>query len=200
VQRGEIERVAGLLRPHLQGDDIVLRRQAAFSLLVLAWVAAEVDDAALARAMLAGVAEAVPPLGQPLITQMLVVAQARLAITEDRPADAVALVTRLLDGTDLLLARITHAEALAADGRQPEADAAFEWLRTHRGRAWAEFNSSAMLRPLNVAWTQLAMLRRVELDQGGAPTLDEFLAAWPRESLPPSIADRVARLARREAP
>lgn len=200
VQRGEIERVAGLLRPHLQGDDIVLRRQAAFSLLVLAWVAAEVDDAALARAMLVGVAEAVPPLGQPLVTQMLVVAQARLAITEDRAGDAVALVSRLLDGTELLLARITHAEALAADGRLPEADAAFEWLRTHRGRAWAEFNSSAMLRPLNVAWTQLATLRRVELGQGGAPTLDEFLAAWPRESLPPSIADRVARLARSQAP
>ena len=195
LDRRELSAFAARLRPALSADDVVLRRQAAFALLALAWVAAECDEPALARATLAGVAEAVQPLGQPLVNQMLVVAQARLAIAEQRPADAVALLARQLDGTELFIIRITHAQALAASGRALEAQAAWQWLRAHRGRAWAEFNSSAMLRPLNVAWTQLAALRLAAGDDAtAAEAAAAFRAAWPGDDLPPTVAAELRRL------
>jgi tetratricopeptide (TPR) repeat protein len=199
LDRRELSAFAARLRPMLAAEDVVLRRQAAFGLLTLAWVAAECGDPALARMTLAGVAEAVQPLGQPLANQMLVVAQARLAVLEDRPADALALLARLLDGTELFIVRITHAQALAASGRAAEANAAWQWLREHRGRAWGEFNSSAMLRPLNVAWTQLAALR---IAQGAASDPSAaaearaaFRDAWPADDLPPRVAAELERLA-----
>lgn len=200
-----IERVAARLRGRLDRDDVVLRRQAAFGLAALAWVAAESGAPALSRTVLAGVAEAVPPLGQPLASQMLVVAQARLAVAEGRATEALALLARLLDGSELFIARITHAQALAAAGRPAEAAAAWRWLRTHRGRAWAEFNSSMILRPLNVAWTQLAALRLAEAeaalpesdDGAGREALDDFLRGWPEAELPAGIAAGVARLRER---
>lgn len=201
-----IQRLAARLRARLDGEDLVLRRQAAFGLSVLAWVAAETGAPALSRALLAGVAEAVPPLGQPLTSQMLAVAQARLAIAEGRATEALALLSRLLDGTELFLARVTHAQALAASGRAADAAAAWRWLRTHRGRAWGEFNNSMMLRPLNVAWTQCAALRLAEAESklpgeegAAAAALDEFLRAWPAAGLPPALAADVARLRRGDA-
>jgi hypothetical protein len=137
---------------------------------------------------------------------MLAVAQARLAIAEGRATEALALLSRLLDGTELFLARVTHAQALAASGRAADAAAAWRWLRTHRGRAWGEFNNSMMLRPLNVAWTQCAALRLAEAESklpgeegAAAAALDEFLRAWPAAGLPPALAADVARLRRGDA-
>jgi putative peptide modification system cyclase len=194
LDRAELARLGATLRGELDGEDVVLRRHAAFAILALAWAAAEDGDPALARRMLAGVAEVVQPLGQPLVSQMLVLAQARLAIAEDRAADAVALVSRLLDGSELYLARVTHAQALAAAGRATEAAAAWQWLRTHRGRAWAEFNLSGALRPLNVAWSQFAALALAEAAPADPEPLAGFVAAWPAESMPPSAAARLERL------
>ena len=182
----------------IRDTDGAKQQQAAFDAMVGAWLAANIGRTALSREALIAARPVVVAAGRPVIEQMQAAAQGTLSLAEDRPAEAVASLQARLDGTELYLTRVSLAEALARAGRTAEAQAMFEWLAAHRGRAWGEYNSYYMLRPLNVAWSTLALLRLAELQAtqagGDAAAVDasRFTAHWRVADRPATLRVRVA--------
>lgn len=182
----------------IRDTDGAKQQQTAFDAMVGAWLAANIGRTALSREALIAARPVVVAAGRPVMEQMQAAAQGALSLAEDRPAEAVASLQARLDGTELYLTRVTLAEALARAGRTAEAQAMFEWLAAHRGRAWGEYNSYYMLRPLNVAWSTLALLRLAELQAtqagGDAAAVDasRFTAHWRVADLPATLRVRVA--------
>jgi putative peptide modification system cyclase len=182
------------------GPSVGQQQQAAFELLLAAWLAARASDATLARELLVAARPMIDTTATPVSQHMLATAQAALTIVDGRPAEAAASLQSRLDGTELYLTRVTHAIALAAANRNTEAEAAFDWLANHRGRAWGEYNSYQMLRALNVGWSNLALLEGAEL-RAKAGRRDESIAMakafaenWRRDLLPPPMASRLDAL------
>jgi putative peptide modification system cyclase len=90
--------------------------------------------------------------------------------------------------------------ARAADDESTAREEA-RWLAGHRGRAYIEMGLDYLPTVLNVADSTLATLDLAEVskamgrDTEATEALQRFLASWPRDQLPPTIARRVEMLA-----
>jgi len=90
--------------------------------------------------------------------------------------------------------------ARAADDESTAREEA-RWLAGHRGRAYIEMGLDYLPTVLNVADSTLATLDLAEVskamgrDTEATEALQRFLASWPRDQLPPTIARRVDMLA-----
>jgi putative peptide modification system cyclase len=174
-----------------------------FEMLVTAYVAAKAGDDKLASLALASNLPEARSGDYPVAKQMLAVAEAERARAGGDASRAIALLKPLVDGKELCLVHQALLDAHASAGHNEDALAEAQWLAGHRGRAYAENNVQRMLTPLNVAQSNLALLRAAELSAklGRADEAKKqaaaFRAAWPD-------ADRVhfvaARLKALEAP
>jgi putative peptide modification system cyclase len=169
-------------------------------LLLAAWLAARVDAADTARAALAQVRPEFTGVDYPELAQRRVLAEAELARSEGRAADAVAQLTPVLDGNEFYSLRVGMMTALAAQGDLAVALENARWLRDHRGRAYSEMHGDHMMMLFNVAQSNVAILAAAELSfaagdhESARRDLAAFLERWPKATLPEPFATRVGSL------
>jgi len=136
-------------------------------------------------------------LGYPAVDDMLAVLQAEIALAEGAPNLAMDTLRSRLNGGELgwvhsaLLRTYRHTGSIADARREAE------WLSSHRGRAYVEWNSQYLLQPLNVLESNLALLSSAEIaaeaKSPDAPRLlARFESAW--KSPPGFVARRVKAL------
>jgi putative peptide modification system cyclase len=164
--------------------------------LYLGSVASSLGDRATGQAVLDALSPLAPDLGYPAVDDMLAVLRAELALQQRQPAAAIEGLRARLAGGELNTVHGVLSRAYEQAGRLADARREAEWLGTHRGRAFVEFNNQAQLQPWNVLQSNLAWLRAAELavraqDEAAArAALDKFRAAWPAP--PPMVAPRQA--------
>jgi hypothetical protein len=115
-------------------------------------------------------------------------------------AGALNEIDRQVDGSELFQTHVERMEILAALGRFAEALHEADWLSTHRGLAFVESGSHELTIPLNVADSNLAILRAAELALSGNQStiatarFAEFSRVWPESALPDWLRTRHAAL------
>lgn len=171
-----------------------------FAVLLGAYLAARADDKATAQAALALATPQARGSGFPNLEHMLAIVEGELAMREGRAEDAVARLQSTTDGTELYLTHVALADAFTSAGRTVEALDEARWLTQHRGRAYLEWNSSQVLQARNVAESEIALLRKAELehalaqDDKARADLVAFDLAWPSASQLPFLAGRLSAL------
>jgi putative peptide modification system cyclase len=181
------------LRNYLQQQTALLaeadaldRRHLLFEILSAGWMAANTGDVETARLSLTTAGEAAREGGFPANSDMALLVQAELNIAGGKPADAVtALQPRIEQGDELYF---LHAVLMRAYGRNKQYSLALqqaEWLTTHRGRAYGEFNSLNLWQPANVIESDLALLAEARYaEELGQTALAKkkraaFATVWP---------------------
>jgi hypothetical protein len=159
---------------------------------------ARLGEVDAAKATLARLESPASKLGYPAVDDMLAVLRAEIALAEKAPDRALSELRPRLNGGELgwihsVLLRVYRQSGAVADARRET-----EWLASHRGRAYVEWNSQYLLQPLNVLETDLALLTSAEiaLETGSVDLarrqLAQFDAAWKRP--PGFLARRVEAL------
>ena len=145
-----------------------------------------------------------PALGYPALDDMLAIANAELALKGGKPHDALTVLRPRLTGSEINLVHATLLRAYLAEGADADARREAEWLATHRGRAYVEWNSQYLLQPVNVLESDLALLTLAEIElragntAGAKQQFDRFAAAW--KNPPAFVAKRVEALGEKLSP
>jgi putative peptide modification system cyclase len=169
----------------LKVADETQREQSLFHILLTGYLAAHLGDSDLAQLARSVSAPELQGDQYPLLYQMSVLAQAENERVGGHADNAITMLKPLLDGTELYLAHVVLMEAYADAGKTQASLAEADWLSSHRGRAYAEFNGQRVLSPLNVIHSNLALLRGAELAKSAGDKalakshLAAFEAAWP---------------------
>lgn len=152
-QQGEARALADIamqLRPllaettHPSMPDRVLR------LLSLVYLAQRAGDHPLADRLLAEFDAQVVTQKNPMIGKWRTVVLAMQQIGRDAPAQSVALLQPLLDGSEPVQAHVALREAYRRLGDAAAFQKQNEWLFENRGRAIAEIANTQLMQPLNV--------------------------------------------------
>lgn len=129
---------------------------------------------------------AVQPLGE-----FAAIVRAGQARHEGRPQQALAILQPYLNGQERYQTRVALQEAHADLGEQrPAMLENARWLQARRGLAYSEFQCGYCLQALNVADSNIAILREAELlDKSGNKqqaevAVQRFDRAWPTKALP----------------
>ena len=118
------------------------------------------------------------------ISQLLTVVRARMALAEDRPAQALAILDTIQDGTESIQARVVRMEAAIATGDLEAAGRLAAWLAPRRGLAYAEFGCAWCQQGMNVLDARLAAVYATRLaDPHAAPEVAAQLRLPPAEVL-----------------
>lgn len=143
----------------LTGANALDRRHLQFQVLAAGWMAAYTGDLDTARMALAAAGEDALRSGFPASQDMALVLQAELDLAAGRPEAAVlSLAPRATQGNELYFLHAVLMRALARSNQTEGALQQAEWLATHRGRAYGEFNSLNMWQAVNVVESNLALL------------------------------------------
>jgi putative peptide modification system cyclase len=167
-----------------------------FALSFAGYLAQRAGDTALAQAVIDDVAPRIRDAGYSNLDNMLAAVTANIYCASGKPKEAIALLERLRNGTELYITHVTLADAYASDGRIDDALRELHWLTEHRGRAYLELNSFQILQARNVAESDLASLRMAEVElsrqhvDAAKAELATFLAVWPLDKQTASIASR----------
>jgi hypothetical protein len=175
------------------------RAPADFNALLAGYLAARDGNIESAQKILA-TADAAGYTDYPTLSKLFVVAKAEVALKTDHPDQAVSLLTSQVDGSELYVTHVALMDAYAKEGSYKDALLEAHWLSTHRGRAYAEYNSEQILTPFNVAQSDLALLNAAEFslaldDNAGAKrSLDAFRHVWPNSADLSFLAARIEKL------
>jgi putative peptide modification system cyclase len=164
--------------------------------LSAALIAQRLDDHELGKKVLA----ALEPKGQlmllPPVAELATVLRAEQARFSGRPRDALKLLQPLLTGNERYQTRVALQEAYAADGNYQTALEQSRWLQRRRGLAYGELNCAYCLQALNVADSDVAILREAELltlmgkPEDAKKALQRFDRLWSAEALPDHLRVR----------
>jgi len=189
--------VADEMRTAINPDDPNIFRSR-FAALYGASQLARLGDSTTAQGVLHRLQAPVAKSGYATLMDMAKVVEAELALRANQPTGAIALLKPRTSGTELC---ILHAVLLRAyrQGDLPQ-DAMQEatWLSSHRGRAYAEWNSERLLQPMNVLESDLAILTSAELAAAAGDgdrareLMGKFDQIWRQP--PGFIAERVLKL------
>ncbi|HEY0178276.1 MAG TPA: tetratricopeptide repeat protein, partial [Dokdonella sp.] len=175
--------------------------------LLYAWLDARVGAAAAAADAVAEIERgAGAVLDSAVLAALRSVAKAQIALAQDRPAEAVALLRPLLDGREPCLAHAVLLDAYTKQGDAAQAEQQARWLTAHPGRAFAEYGLDKALMPFDVAQSRLAALALAELaaKRGDLAVarreFDRFERDWRAAGAPPALLARVAALQSRVSP
>jgi putative peptide modification system cyclase len=205
---GKNDGTTGRLEKFIKGERAALvvetgldRSETTFHLLFASYLAAHQGDTKLARSALANIGPEASNGGYPVLSRMLAIAQAEIARGENDPKEALRfLLAQPLDGSELCLTHVALMDAYADGGDLASARKHANWLSSHRGRAYAEYNADWIARPFNVTQSTLALLQSAELsmrlkDKAQAQqSLDAFRRAWASAAQSPWVAERVEKL------
>lgn len=179
------------------------REQSLFGVFFAAYLAARNGNVDLATTILAPVRSHADITSYRYVTDMSVLAHAQLALASNDAKAALSLLTVRLDGSELYLIHVAMREAHSAAGNLDDALREAQWLARHRGRAYAEYNATQMLKVLNVAESTLTVLAEAEIAQrqgnstSAASKIAEFLSLWPLDELPAPIRRRADALTKK---
>jgi putative peptide modification system cyclase len=132
----------------------------------------------------------------PAVAELSAVLDAERLRLKGRSGEAIRLLAPLVDGSERYQTRVALAEAYAASGKHALALKQTRWLANNRGLAYIEQGCGQCMQPLNVADSNLAILRSAELlIRLGQPhearkMLQEFDRRWPIENLPAYLRTR----------
>ncbi len=184
--RSDLRKYFDQQRSLLPRADLLDRREILFEILAAGWMAAHTGDTALGREALSVAREPAIASGFPALTDMSAILESELDLAAKQPARAIERLQPLVDqGRELYFTHAVLMRAYAAARAYPQALREADWLATHRGRAFGEFNSLNMWQPVNVAESNLALLAAsVYADKAGKPDIAQkrkaaFQAAWP---------------------
>lgn len=177
--------------------NVLERRHLVFQLLSAGWMAANSGDAESARTALASVGSMAQDSGFPANIDMYLVLQAELDIMAGQPKTAIArLIPRVEKGDELYFLHQQLMRAYAANGNFEKALEQANWISTHRGTAYAEFNSLNMWQPANIAESNLALLAAAHYAEklGKKDIASErrkaFSQSWPNAGREAQVAYR----------
>jgi putative peptide modification system cyclase len=176
------------------------RSEALFGSFFAAYLAARNGNTALARRLLVDMADNPEARDFRYAVDMAALSQAQIALNDGDAAAALAALTPRVDGSELYLVHVGLRDAQRAIGAPDRAAAEAQWLAQHRGRAYAEFNGDELLKALNVAESNLAVLSEAEIAdaQGNAEVraqkLTAFLRLWSEAELPAPLRRRAEAL------
>ena len=179
------DELARALRP--DDPDVVT---STFAALYAGAMAAKLGDQATGDAVLEALGSKAPALGYPAVDDMLAVLKAELAMQRNSPGAAIDSLRARLDGGELNWVHVVLLRAYEQAGRAQDAREQADWISTHRGRAYVEWNSQYLLQPLNVLESNLALLKVAELarDAGDAKSaqaaLRQLQSAWSAPPVP----------------
>jgi putative peptide modification system cyclase len=143
------------------------REQAVMGLLYAGYLAAGSGETGLAHYAIEAGEPAIESSPLPVLRNMSAIVTARIAMSEGRNHEAVALLDEHINGQELYLTRAVAAAANAAIGNQKAVLEHVEWMTRYKGRAFAELSYSYALLIENV--------REAERAASGAMA-DELLA------------------------
>ncbi len=180
------------LKSFIDGEIAIMRSKddvdhdvAIFNVLLGGYLAARSGNDKLSLNALVASRDFARTSGFPNLTNMLAIAQAESARAAGRPEDAISLLKVELQGTELYLTHVALRDAYASANKFADALRESSWLANHRGRAYEERNNLQSLQSLNVAESNLALLREAELSyklgkkEQSIQYLDDFRKAWP---------------------
>jgi len=205
TDRARIEQdlLAELKRVHERREetDRVASNYSEILALSIGYLGGTIDSLPVVQGALAELSKSSDIKGFPLMVQLHEVLLAEQDRLRGNAAAASLRLAPLAQSDDALIA-VRAALARAARGAKQSALALrqWDWIATHRGRAYMEWGAEGSLKPWNVASTTLARLESAELragagDKAGAKRdLATFLAAWPESTLPPMLRQRVKQL------
>ncbi|MBU8977345.1 putative peptide modification system cyclase [Lysobacter sp. MMG2] len=172
------------------------RTHAIFGVLLAGYLAERAGMSGIAPDALANARKLAAGLHHPVLDDMAVLVQAETARRQGKPEDALRVLDQAIDGRELFQIHVARMEALADAGKLDEAVKEAQWIASHRGRAYVENNSYQVLQSLNVADTNLSLLRAAELqaalkrNDAAKQSLQRFDAAWAPDALPGPLAQR----------
>ena len=194
--RGYIDSEARLLASKNTDDHI----NGAFPMLSAGWVAARNGDLASARHALTVAEPLLRAERDPTDLGMRAILQAELALAENKPETAIALLRARHDGSELYFSHVLLMRAHAARKDFSSALSEARWLASARGRAYGEWNRWDMWTVPNVLESNLALLSGAEYAQKLGQTalarqqLQAFMRAWPQAGQLPLVAARLRAL------
>ena len=162
------------------------RDKAQFAALYGAAIAARLGDTAGARRTADALSAKTGASGYPAPADMLAITRAEIALAGKDPSTALAALQPPLTGEELYQ---LHETLLRVHRQQGDFAAGLreaEWLASHRGRAYVEWNSMYILQPANVMNSNLALLSGAELALSAGDKvlarrwLGRFDRAWPK--------------------
>jgi putative peptide modification system cyclase len=197
---------AKLARDVLKGEQdsagrsmsMAARSDSQFRILLSAYLAAKANDVDAAQSALAAADATTRDADYPVLVNMREVAEGELARAEHKPEQAVAVLARRNDGTELYVTHAVLMDAYAAMNKPAEALKEADWLASHRGRAYTEFGAEWVMTSFNVVESNLALLEASELarqaGQGdrAREARTRFLKAWPQAAKVSFVAPRLA--------
>ncbi|MBL8297478.1 MAG: putative peptide modification system cyclase [Rhodanobacteraceae bacterium] len=173
------------------------RDQSLFGVFFAAYLAARNGDEELAKSVAAPVVDHADIKHYRYVADMAALAQAQLSITKGDAKAALILLSARIDGAELYLLHSGLRDAHTLAGNLDDAAREAQWLAQHRGRAYAEYNATQILKALNVAESNLAVLSEAEIallqkkTTISASKLADFLRLWPEAELPAPLKRRV---------
>ncbi|CAN5292260.1 putative peptide modification system cyclase [soil metagenome] len=164
--------------------DALVQRHDRLLVLAAGVLAVEAGDTGLGREAMR-LAGGPATAGYPVLESADAMLDAALATAEGHPDRAIARLARAHRGSELYYSHVVLMQAYRAAGRPADALEEANWLATHRGRAYAEYNSDYALNAINVVNSDLALVSAAEFaalaskpDQARV-SLQAFDRAWP---------------------
>lgn len=143
----------------LAGASSLDRQHLMFNLLAAGWIAANSGAHHLAETVLANSADAVEIEKYQANADMRLAVRAEIALSEGRAESAIELLEpRCRAKNELFFLHAILMRAYAANGNYPSALSEADWMQTHRGRAYGEYNSFNVWQPVNVLESNLSLL------------------------------------------
>jgi putative peptide modification system cyclase len=196
----ELRAFTGQSRAAYDGAAMLDFRFLEFQYLASGWMSAHAGDLAAARAVVEHAGARAEASGYPANRDMARMLRAEIAIAEGKPDQAVAtLEPRLREGNESYFLHAVILRAYASAGRAAEARNQADWLVSHRGLAYGEFNSLKSWQAANVLESNLALLEASQAASqlGDAAAEGKYDAAFARAWKDPS-GQRVAARRRRD--
>jgi putative peptide modification system cyclase len=183
----------------LANADSVDRTELKFQIVLTAYLAARAGDTKLAERALA-VAGPESETDTPVLDNLRGVAKAEIDRTPGTSQDALSTLKSLVNGSELYITHVALMDAYASAHNDVGALAEARWLSSHRGRAYVESNMQSILTPLNVAESNLALLRAAEFSNAlgkkaeARQSLAAFESAWPNATQMSWLSTRLKKL------
>ncbi|MBF6023065.1 putative peptide modification system cyclase [Lysobacter niastensis] len=147
------------------------------------------DDRAISGEVQRALARHEQLMRHPKLSEQMAVLRAEELRLGGKPGEAVAILLPLITGNERYQTRVALMEAYAAGPERARALEQSKWLQQRRGLAYIEQGCGQCLQALNVADSNLAVLRQAELlhaagdNAGAARAAASFDRLWPAEAL-----------------
>ena len=157
ISEKELQSLAAGIELQLDAPETLDRSAVAFRLLTLAFIAHRSGHLDWAEGLVSRIGTAVDTLENPNIDRLRGVLRASRVRIKGDPEQAVVLLSKQIDGQELIQTRVALMHAYSDAGREAEARQQAEWIKRNLGRAYVEINVDQLLQPLNVADARAAI-------------------------------------------